>query len=203
MAGEGREAPAEPVSAEPPAATEVVIAESVAQGISGASPLTIFLGISAVLLLSLGVAMVVLGLSGRVASTEPEATPTANLATAAPGRTAGAAAAAGVSRVRVTNASGRSRAVGTGAQYEVTFAWTLEGARQNDPVSIQFYVGTQSLGQQRGTLDPAVFNFSTGTLTVTATLDCSTGGWSAEILTIRGQTIEGDSEAKAPGVQCR
>jgi len=201
---EGKEAPAE-VSAEPPPATELVVADAVAQNITGAPPLTIFLGISAVLLLSLGAAMVVLGLSGRVASTEPEATPTPNITAAAPARTAGtvATAVAGASRVRLSNASGRSRAIGSGAQYEVTFAWTLEGARENDPVSIQFYAGTRSLGQQRGTLDPTVFNFSTGSLTLSVTMDCSTGGWTAEILTVRGQPIEGDGEAKAPGVQCR
>jgi hypothetical protein len=127
--------------------------------------------------------------------------------TAAPARTAApatsAASLAQAGRVRVASTSARSRAIAGGKQYEVTFTWTFEGARENDQAVVQFYAGTRPLGQQRGTLDPAVFNFSTGTLTLTATLECSTGGWTAEILTIRGQPVEGDADATAPGVQCR
>lgn len=202
MEDEGREAPAEQVSAEPPP-TELVVAEAVAQTTSGAPPLAIFLGMIAILLLSFGAAALVIGGAGRVASGGSEATPTP--LTPSPVRTPGAAAAATVdaSRVRIVSTSGRSRAMTGGAQYEVTFSWTLDGAHENDPVVLQFYAGTRTLGQQRGTLDPAVFNFSTGTLTLTATMDCSTGGWTAEILTVRGQPIEGDSEATAAGVQCR
>lgn len=203
MEREGEEAPTEDVSAEPPP-TELVVAEAVAQTAAGASPVAIFLGIIAVLLLSFGGAALVLGGAGRVASGGTEATPTPQ--TAAPVRTAGGAAAAATadaSRVRVVSTNARSRAMSGGTQYEVTFVWTLEGARENDPVVLQFYAGTRALGQQRGTLDPAVFNFSTGTLTVTVAMDCSTGGWTAEILTVRGQPIAGDSEATAAGVQCR
>ncbi len=202
MDDEGREAPAEQVPAAPPP-MELAVAEAVAQTTSGAPPLAIFLGMTAMLLISFGAAALVLAGAGRVVTGGSEATPTPQ--TPPPARTAGAAAAAtaDASRVHVVSTSGRSRAIGSGAQYEVTFGWTLEGARENDPVVLQFSAGTRALGQQRGTLDPSVFNFSTGSLTLIATMDCSTGGWTAEILTIRGQPIAGDSEAKAAGVQCR
>jgi hypothetical protein len=192
--------PAEPVAAET-APADVAVTSVVPP--SAGPPLAIFLGILLLLIASFGGSALVLAGAGRV-SDEPDPTATPTI-TSAPGRTAGAAATAtgaAAGRVRVVNTSARSRPIASGAEHEVTFTWTLQGAREGDQVVVQFYSGTQSLGQQRGVLDPQVFNFSTGTLTLPVTMECSTGGWSAEILTVRGQPIEGESEAKASGVQC-
>ena len=189
-------------SAGPRPAADVLVGEVIARRSGGPLPLAAFLGITALLLVSLGASLLVLAGVGRVATAVPEATPPSNV-TVAPTRTAAGAATASAVRVRVVSASARSRPIGTGAQHEVTFTWVLEGAREGDPAVIQFYRGTQPLGQQRGTLDPSIFTFSTGMLTLAATLECSIPGWSAEILTVRGQPIEGDGEAKAQGVTCR
>lgn len=161
----------------------------------------VFVMVAAATGLSFGGSWLVVSGAGRAVA--PEATPTPH--TVAPLRTGAAAttpATAAAERIRVRSASARSRPLGTG-QHEVTFTWVLEGARENDAAVVQFYAGTRALGQQRGTLEPTVFNFSTGALTLTATLDCSTGGWTAELLTIRGQPVQGDAEAGAPGVQCQ
>lgn len=170
---------------------------------SAGPPLAIFLGLMLLLIASFGGSALVLAGAGRVSDEpDPTATPTV---TSAPGRAAGTAATAtgaAAGRVRVLNASARSRPIASGAEHEVTFTWTLQGASEGDPVVLQFYSGTQSLGQRRGVLDPQVFTFSTGTLTLPVTMECSTVGWSAEILAVRGQPTEGDSEATAPGVQC-
>lgn len=199
--------PDEPAVADSAPATVAPLAGVVLPPSSGAQPLALFAGILALLIVTFGGAALVLVGLGRVSS-EPE--PTATL-TSAPFRTAApasgdaaatGAAAAAAGRVRIVSASARSRPIANGAQHEVTFTWTLDGAREGDPVVLQFYAGTRALGQQRGALDPQVFNFSTGVLTLLATMDCSTGGWTAEILTIRGQPIEGDSDASAAGVQC-
>ncbi|MBM4433853.1 MAG: hypothetical protein FJ028_01860 [Chloroflexi bacterium] len=164
--------------------------------------LAIFFAVAAVTLLSFAGAWLVVSGAGRAVADADE--PTAAPVAARPGRTAAAATAATLGdRVRVRGASARSRPIDTGARHEVTFIWTLEGARENDPAVVQFYVGTRALGQQRGTLDPGVFNFSTGTLTLTTSLECSTSGWTAELLTVRGHPVVGDGEAAAPGVQCR
>lgn len=195
--------PAEPVPAEP-APADVAVTDVVAPS-AGPPPLTIFLGITLLLIASFGGSALVLAGAGRVSSGEPAPTATVTV-TSAPARTAGAAATAtaatAAGRARVVNTSARSRPIASGAQHEVTFTWTLQGAREGDPIVLQFYAGTQTLGQQRGALDPQVFNFSTGVLTLTATMDCSAGGWTAEILTVRGQPIEGDSDATAAGVTC-
>jgi hypothetical protein len=197
---EEAEAPAGQAPAEPPPA-QIVVTHAPAQ--SGAPPLAIFLGLVATLLMSFGGAALVLSGAGRVASEGSGATSTP-ASTVAAARTPGAAATTVVGpRVRAISAHGRSRAMSGGTQYEVTFTWTLEGAHENDEALIQFYTGTRALGQQRGTLDPAVFNFSTGALTLTVVMECSTGGWSGELLTIRGQPVEGQAEASAAGVQCR
>lgn len=203
MEDEGTRGPVEPSSAEPSPAEEPPIVIAIpAAAAGGSQPLAIFAGIMVLALASFAASAFVLVGVGRVASVEPEATPTAAAVTSAPARTAGAAATAAAGRVRIVSSTARSRPIANGAQHEVTFSWTLEGAREGDPVVLQFYRGTQSLGQQRGALDPQVFNFSTGVLSLTVTMDCSTGGWSAEVLTVRGQPIEGDSDAKAPGTQC-
>lgn len=161
----------------------------------------VFFLVAAATLLSFGGSWLVVSGAGRAVA--PEAAPT--LQVAAPlrtGATATSAATAAGDRVRVRSASARSRPLGTG-QHEVTFTWVLDGARENDAAVVQFYAGTRALGQQRGTLEPGVFNFSTGALTLTATLDCSAAGWTAELLTIRGQPVQGDAEAAAPGVRCQ
>jgi hypothetical protein len=207
MQGGNPSGPAEPLSAEPRPADEMVVADVVTPPPGGPPPVAIFLGITLLLIASIGASALVLAGAGRVSSDEPEPAEATATLTSAPARTAGAAVTATTAgttgRVRVVSATARSRPVATGAQHELTFAWTLEGAREGDAVVLQFYAGTRPLGQQRGTLAPSVFNFSTGVLTLTATMDCSTGGWTAELLTVRGQPIEGDSEASAPGVACR
>jgi len=167
---------------------------------AGPAAVAIFAGILALLLFSVGGSALVLT-AGRVAAVEEE-TPT-EAPTSAPARAAAGATTAPTGRVRVIGTAGRSRPIAGGAEHEVTFSWTLEGAQENDPVVLQVHAGTRALGQQRGTLDPSVFSFSTGTLTVVTTLECSTAGWIGEILTIRDQPIEGDSEAVVAGPACR
>lgn len=196
-----RTTPGEPVAAAT-APAEVAVTDVVPPS-AGPPPLVIFLGIMLLLVASFGGSALVLAGTGRV-SNEPAPTATRTV-TSAPARTAGGAATAtgaASGRVRVVSATARSRPIASGAQHEVTFTWTLQGAREGDQVMIEFFSGTRSLGQQRGALDPQTFNFSTGTLTLTVTMECSTGGWSAEILAVRGQPIEGEGEAKASGVQC-
>lgn len=197
-------APAEPTSAEPPPADLFPTVPVLRPGVDAPQPLAVFLGITVLVLASFGAAALALAGAGRVAFSEPEPTATPTV-TSAPGRTAGAgtAAAAPGGRVRVVSSSGRSRPVANGTQHEVTFSWVLEGAREGDAVVVQFQAGSRTLGQQRGVLDPSVFSFSTGTLSLTATLDCATAGWTADILTIRGQPVEGEGEATVPGVACR
>ena len=197
-----QDARAEPASAGPRPAADLVVAEVIAGRASGLPQLAAFLGITTLLLISFGASVLVLAGVGRVATAVPEATAQPNV-TAPLARAAAATATVLAGRVRVVSTSARSRPTGTGAQHEVTFMWVLDGAREGDVAVIQFYRGTQPLGQQRGALDPSIFNFSTGMLTLAATLECSIPGWSAEILTVRGQPIEGDGEAKAQGVTCR
>lgn len=183
-----------------PARVEVLDAAGRVIAPTGAAPIAVFVGILLIVALSFGSAALVLAGAGRAVS--PEAVPTEEAATPAPARTGPAATAQAV-RVRVTSANATSRAIDAGTQHEVTFSWTLQGAREGDPITIQFYAGTRPLGQRSGTLDPSIFAFATETLTLTATLDCSTGGWSAEILTVRDLPVDGDGEATAPGAACR
>ena len=183
--------------------TEVAV---IAAPPSRGSALPAFVAVAGLVIASLGGPALVLAGVGRSTSAEagPSATPDATSgATAVATRAAAGATTGATGRVRVVSATGRSRPIDSGAQHEITFSWILDGAREGDPVVVQVSAGNQSLGQQRGALDPSVFSFSSGTFTLMATLDCSTGGWYAEILTIRGQPVEGDSEATVAPVTCR
>ena len=103
--------------------------------------------------------------------------------------------------VRVASPSGSAERLDSGA-YRVTFAWTLDGARVGDPVVIRFSAGSRQPSESRGTLDPNVFSASTGRLTLVTSQECSGGGWSAELISLRGQPPAGDAVARAAGVTC-
>lgn len=184
----------------PVADAPVVTTTTVGIRPAGPSAPAIFGTLFAVLLLSVGASALLLAGAGRMVVVEPtviSAIPTEAAARA----TAATAIGAPSDRVRVVSASGRSTSTGAGA-HRVTFTWSLEGARENDPAVIHFFVGNQFLGEQRGMLDQSVFSFSSGTLTLTTEQECSPSGWSAEIVTIRGAPIDGEGIATVPGVQC-
>jgi hypothetical protein len=167
-----------------------------------ASASTIFIAFAVLTAASFGASILLLIGAGRSTSAEPTPTRTP-VVTQAPARTAApqTTAAAGA-RVRVMSATGRSVAQ-QGGTHRVTFVWTLEGAREGDQAVVHFYAGTQSLGEQRGTLDRSVFAFATGTFTLAVELPCSSTGWSAEIIRVREMPIDGDSLATVPGVTCQ
>lgn len=102
---------------------------------------------------------------------------------------------------RVTAAAGTSERLEAGT-FRVTFKWSLEGARVGDPVVVRFSVGSRILTEQRGTLDASVFSPATGILTLPTTQECSTEGWSAELVTIRGGSAVGETTSRVPGVTC-
>ncbi len=104
--------------------------------------------------------------------------------------------------VRVTAASGTAERTDTGA-YRVIFVWTLDGAREGDSALLRFSVGGRVITEQRGTLDANVFSSSTGRFTLTTSQDCSTEGWSAELVSIRGLTPVGDATSRVAGAACR
>lgn len=168
---------------------------------AGPAASAIFAGVALLTVVTLGPAILLVGGAGRAPQAEQEAeTPPRTVIAATqptpPRRTAPAAA------VRVLSASGRSTPA-EGGKHRVTFVWTLEGAREGDQAVVHFYSGTTSLGEQRGALDRSVFAFSTGTFTLTAELDCSPNGWSAELLRVRDAPVDGDAFATVPGVACR
>jgi len=115
--------------------------------------------------------------------------------------TAARAATAAPVAVRVLSASGTAEPLGTGA-YRVVFSWALEGAREGDTALIRFSVGSRVPSEQRGTLDANVFSSSTGRLTVSTQQECSTDGWSAELVSLRGSPPAGDATARVAGVRC-
>lgn len=158
-----------------------------------------FLGLLTLVFLSIGTSALLLIGAGRVTTNEPVATAAPPLVV--PGGTADPRSAASADRVRVVSASGASSPAGAGA-HRVTFTWTLEGARENDPVEIHFYVGGQLAGRETGTLDASVFSFSSGTLRLVTEQECSTGGWHADLVTVRGVLVDGDGIAVVPGVSC-
>lgn len=184
---------------EDPAATAPVVADPAPRGPAGPPALAMFLGILTLVLLSIGASALLLAGTGRVVQSEPA--PTAAPPLVAPGTTAAPQAAAVAERVRVISASGDSTPTGAGA-HQVTFTWTLDGARENDPVEIHFYVGGQLAGRETGTLDASVFSFASGILRVMTEQECSTAGWSADLVTVRGVLVEGDGIAVVPGADC-
>lgn len=161
----------------------------------------VFGAILGVLLLSTGMSALLLSGVGRTPADElptpsPAAVAQGTAGASTPFPTGGAGGGA-----RVLSATGTAAAAEDG-RYRVTFTWTLEGANENDPVTVLVYAGNQLLGEQQGTLDPSVFSFSTGRFSFTAVLPCSTNGWSAEIRTIAGMPVDGDNEAIISGVSC-
>jgi hypothetical protein len=183
-----------PVAHAPVAATTTVSIPP-----AGPSAPAIFGALVAVLVLSVGASALLLAGAGRTVVAEP------TVISAVPTNAARATSAAGPEapsdRVRVVSASGRSTSTGAGS-HRVTFTWSLQGARESDQAVVHFFVGNQFLGEQRGTLDASVFSFSSGSLTLTTEQECSPSGWSAEIVTIRGAPVDGDSIATVPGVAC-
>jgi hypothetical protein len=161
-----------------------------------ATPLTIGVFVAALVLASLTFAGSILLLTrSTVVEAEPRPEPAAIAAVA---RTAAPASVA----VRVTSATGAAERLDSGA-YRVTFLWMLEGARDADPVLVRFSAGSRQLSESRGALDPSVYSASTGRLTLVTSQDCSADGWSAELISVRGQTPAGDRVARASGVACR
>lgn len=167
----------------------------------------IFAGTMIAALVVFGPALLLLSGVGR-AEPEPEATSTPPIATTRPAATA--AAATGAQRtpptadapLRVVSTSG-SATPQSGGGYQVTFIWVLEGAREGDPIKVQFYAGTRLLAEREGALDPQVYTFSTGTLRIVTTQECSAAGWQADLVGVRGRTPAGETLASVTGVSCR
>jgi hypothetical protein len=185
---------------EEPVATAPAVADPASRGPAKGPPvLAMFLGLLTLVVLSIGSSALLLAGTGRLTTIEPETTAAPPLVV--PGGTADPRAAASTERVRVVSATGGSSPAGAGA-YRVTFTWTLEGARENDPVEIHFYVGGQLAGRETGTLDASIFSFSSGILRLVTEQECSTGGWHADLVTVRGVLVDGDGIAVVPGVTC-
>jgi hypothetical protein len=185
---------------EEPVVTAPAVADPASRGPAKGPPvLAIFVGLLTLVVLSIGTSALLLAGAGRVISNEPAATAAPPLV--APGGTVAPGSAASAERVQVVSASGVSRAT-EGGSHQVTFTWTLEGARENDPVEIHFYVGGQLAGRETGTLDASVFSFASGILRIVTEQECSTGGWHADLVTVRGVLVDGDGIAVVPGVSC-
>lgn len=188
------------MTGEDPAATTAVVSDPAVRGSAQGPPaLAIFGGLLALAVLSIGASALLLAGAGRLTPSAPA--PTSAPSLVAPGTTAAPDAATSSDRVRVVSASGGSTPTGAGA-HRVTFMWTLDGARENDPVEIHFYVGSQLAGRETGTLDASVFSFSSGRLTLVTEQDCSTSGWSADLVSVRGLLVDGDGIAVVPGAAC-
>lgn len=183
---------------EDPVATAPAVADPASRGPEKGPPvLAMFLGLLTLVVLSVGTSALLLAGAGRVTPNEPVATAARPLVV--PGGTPDPRAA--VERVRVVSATGGSSPAGAGA-HRVTFTWTLQGARENDPLEIHFYVGGRLAGRETGTLDASIFSFSSGILRLVTEQECSTGGWSADLVTVRGVLVDGDGIAVVRGVTC-
>ncbi|MGH2378209.1 MAG: hypothetical protein ACRDGT_07000 [Candidatus Limnocylindria bacterium] len=182
---------------EEPAGTAATVPDpAVARPAGGAlPPPAVFAILFTVLVASIAGSVLLLAGLGRFTPVEPAPVAiTPAPATAAPGQTSSA-------RVRVLSAGGDSTPT-DGDTHQVTFTWTLEGAEENDPVEVHFYVGNQLVGREQGSLDASVFSFSSGLLTLVTEQQCSPSGWSADLVTIRGALVDGDGIAQVPGVAC-
>lgn len=162
--------------------------------------LLVFAGVLALTLLSFGTGLLLLSGATRMETTASvaRASPTSAARASAAPRTASPAPAS----VRVLSAAGTAEAL-AGGTYRVTYVWALEGASEGDPALLRFFAGSRRLSELRGVLDQRVFSPATGRLTVVATQDCSTEGWSAELVSIRNEPIVGDGIAKVPPAACR
>lgn len=184
---------------EDPVATAPAVADTTSQGPAGPPVLAMFIGLLTLVILSIGTSALLLAGAGRLTTNEPAATPAPPLVT--PGGTVAARATAAAERVRVVSTSGASTPAGAGS-HRVTFTWILDGARENDPIEIHFYVGGRLAGRETGTLSASVFSFASGTLRLVTEQQCSTGGWSADLVSVRRVLVEGDGIAVVPGVTC-
>lgn len=168
----------------------------------------IFAGTMIAALAVFGPALLLLGGVGRT-EPEPEATSAPPIATTRPAATGAAATgaqrtpAAADAPLRVQSTSGSATPQSSSGGYQVTFIWVLEGAREGDPIRVQFYTGTRLLGEREGALDPQIYTFSTGTLRIVTTQECSTAGWQADLVGVRGRTPAGETLASVAGVACR
>ncbi len=104
--------------------------------------------------------------------------------------------------VRVIRASGNAEPL-AGGNYRVTFTWVLDGAKEGDPAVVRFYSGSRPISEQRGVLSANTFDPLSGTLTLATSQECSSEGWSAELVSIRGRSPERESTARVPGASCR
>ncbi|MBI2982634.1 MAG: hypothetical protein HYY42_00310 [Chloroflexi bacterium] len=204
----GDEPGTEPVREEPGTGLMTTPEEAIpAQRARGSPAPAIFIGSMLAALLVLGPAILVLSGVGRTAA-EPEPTSTPSVATvrpaatAAPGAAQRTAAPAG-GPIRVLSTSGSAAPQAGGGGYQVTFIWVLEGAREGDPIKIQFYAASRMLAEREGTLEPQLYTFSTGTLRITTTQECSPSGWQADRVGVRGQAPAGETLASVAGVACR
>lgn len=176
-----------------------------AQRAPGSPAPAIFVGSMLVAFLVFGPALLMLGGVER-APREPEPTVTAHAATARPTATGGAQRTSPPANapLRVVSSSGSTAPVaGGGSGQQVTFIWVLEGAHEGDPIKIQFYAAGRMLGEREGMLDPQVYTFSTSTLRIVTTQECSTTGWQADLVEVRGRAPAGETLASVPGVACR
>ena len=170
--------------------------ESAVNGRPRSQPVVVFGLALLVALLSLGSPILLITRTAvGSADVEPEVTSTF-VATSSP-RTATPVPAP----VRVVTTSGSAEALGSG-NYRVTFAWVLEGARERDVALIRFSAGSRMLSEQRGTLDANVFTTSTGRLAISTQQECSSDGWTAELVTLRGRPLTGEATARVAGVKC-
>lgn len=158
--------------------------------------LVVFTGVLVLMLLSFGTAIALVSGATRSSTREAAASTNVPRVSGAPATAAPQVAAA----VRILSANGRAE-LQSGTTYRVTFAWVLEGANQGDPAVIRVLAGGRLVSELRGALDQSVY--SSGRLTIPASLECSADGWSAELVSVRSLPVVGDGTAKVAGVACR
>jgi hypothetical protein len=185
--------PSEPAIEPEPVRSDVVVVPRKQRPALWSTPLGIFLGVLLLTLLTFAAALMLLTRVGAVVALDDEVTNTI-----APTRTATAAPAT----IRVTAGPGLAERLASGG-YQVTFTWTLEGAREGDSALLRFGIGSRVVSEQRGALDANVFVASTGRFTVTTAQECTADGWSAEIVSIRNLTPVGEPTSRVAGVTCR
>jgi hypothetical protein len=193
-----RQEPGQPVPELPtePAVewSEVVVVPRKQRPAFWSTPIGIFAGVLLLAVFTFAASVALLTRVGAVVSPDEDD----SIVTVAPTRTATAAPAA----VRVTAGPALAERMDTGG-YQVTFTWTLEGAREGDSALLRFGIGSRVVSEQRGALDANVFVASTGRFTVTTVQECTADGWSAEIVSIRNLTPVGEGTSRAAGVTCR
>lgn len=192
-----RQEPGQPPTQPPiepePVPSDVVVVPRKQRPALWSTPQGIFLGVLLLTLLTFAAALALLTRVGAVEAPDDDVT-----ITIAPTRAATAAPAT----IRVTAGPGVAQRLDSGG-YQVTFTWTLEGAREGDSALLRFGIGSRVVSEQRGAMDANVFSASTGRFTVTTAQECTADGWSAEIVSIRNLTPVGEPTSRAAGVTCR